>query len=801
LRRKKGRRGATAACAVGLRHGTALALICWLSVAAQARAAPPSGPPAKMSADAADTAEAAEEARDEILVTAQKQHGAVATDVPPEVNLTSTAIRALGAADLQEVFEDLAPEIRTGGSEPGKALPTPVVLVNGQRIAGFSSIKDLPPEAIRRIEIFPEKVALQYGYGAGQRVVNVVLRSRYHALTLLGRYTVAPSNWRGIYRAKADLVRIGERAHWSVDLDYRHEDPLFADTTLAGPPDVAASSVPAHTTASQGDHLAFSGAAARSFGALSAELTGRLELDGLQGRPGLAAEDGAILAQEGLADLISGPLKRSDRTADASAGLTLNGTVRGWRWSFVGRLDETTRITRTGDAASSGRFEAILLPSPTMLGKGCTGSSPSCAATNTREAGGDLYLNGPLLRLPAGDVTAALRAGFAFSDIGAEPSAAGQAARLARGEGSARADLDIPLTARTASIGKLSIDLDGEMHRLSDFGTLSTVGSTLDWTPGRRVSILASVSRAEQAPSLLQLGEAELETPDLRVYDFVNGATAIVRRIEGGNGDLVRQVARSADLRVQITPLRSADLMLSAEYRIEHVRNPIAALTAATDAAMAAFPGRFVRSDGGYLTAINVSPVNLDRRDRQQIRWGLTYSTPFGAARPAKGGATARNQFQIALYDTWRFQDDVILRAGQPRLDLLNGGILSDMGGTPAHQIDLQTTVSTASWSAAINAAWQSRTTAEAGTSGDERLRFSQGITLNMRVQINLGRQRWLTSLVPWLRGNLNLSGDNLLGAHTKVHDASGAVPLAYSESYLNPTGRTFRITLRKRFR
>ena len=100
-----------------------------------------------------------------------------------------------------------------------------------------------------------------------------------------------------------------------------------------------------------------------------------------------------------------------------------------------------------------------------------------------------------------------------------------------------------------------------------------------------------------------------------------------------------------------------------------------------------------------------------------------------------------------------------------------------------------------------VSAVWQTPTTADAGSLSAERLTFSQGVTFNLRVQINLADQAWLTRRIPWLRGNLNLSADNLFGAHTIVHDASGMVPLAYTKSYLNPTGRTFRITLRKRFR
>jgi hypothetical protein len=786
--------------------GTFLLLLC--SAGAGHAQDAPAAAGAKTSLAKQDAAEANEEARDEILVTAHRQHGAVATDIPPEVSLNSMAIHALAAADLQEVFEDLAPEIGSGegkAATPGKA---PIVLVNGQRIAGFSSIKDLPPEAVRRIEIFPAEVALQYGYGADQRVVNVVLRSNYHALTLLGRYTLAPDNWRGLYRAKIDLIRIGENAHWNLALDYRHQDSIFADSTLAGPPAAPGDTTPVgHTLAAQNDHLTISGAATRNIGAVSAELTGSLDLDALQSRPGLSIQDGDLLAQEGLPDLVTGPLDRVDQTVDAQTNLTLNGKLDdGWRWSFIGKLDDTTRVTRTGEAPASGGLDTILLPSPGLLGHRCdTAADRNCVSTDTRQASGDFYLNGNLFSLPAGAVTAALRTGFAFSGIRSD-SPLSQSIDRNRDEGNAQANLDFPITARDSALGKLSAGLNGTLRHLSDFGTLSTLGSTLDWSPIKPVSILASFSREQQAPTLFQLGEAALDTPDLREYDFATGATTIVQRIEGGNGDLSRQTSRIANVRLQVTPLRTTDLTLSAEYTIDRTRNPIANLTAATSAAMAAFPDRFTR-DNGYLTALDVGPVNLARRDRQQVRMGLTYSSSFGPARSLAGTASTparppvRDQFQIALYDTWHLQDDAVLREGQRRLNLLGDDIISDEGGTPTHQIELQTTVSTLAWSADINAVWQTPTTASAGALSQERLTFSQGVTLNLRLQINLADQPWLVRRIPWLRGSLNLSADNLLGAHTKVHDSDGIVPAAYSESYLNPTGRTFRITLRKRFR
>ncbi len=758
---------------------------------------------------AAEAAEAAEDAQDQILVTAHRQRGAVATDIPPEVSITSRAIKALGAVDLREVFEDIAPEIKSGGSAPGAAAATPIVLVNGQRIAGFSSIQDFPPEAVLRIEVFPEEVALQYGYGADQRVVNVVLRSSYRALTLIGRYTAAPDNWRGVYRAKADLVRIGETSHWNIGVDYSHQDPILAGTTLAGPPGSAAAGVPvpAHTVATQNDELTVNGATTRPVGTINAELTGRLDLDTMQSRPGLADEDGDLLVAEGLPALITGPLYRVDETVGAQTSLTLNGKLDTWKWSFIGRLDDMTRVTRTDPAAGSRQLDPVLLPSPGLLGERCGGvGDADCVSTNQRSASGDIYLNGDLFALPAGPVTAALRTGFVFSGIRSTSPLVPEQTDRDRSEGNAQANLDVPITSRDAAIGKLSAGVNGELRRLSDFGTLPTIGSTLNWSPIRPVTFLASYSHTQQAPSLFQLAEAGLATPDLREFDFVQDNTAIVDRIEGGTTDLRHSTSDVTDLRLQVTPLRISDLTLSADYTIDRTRNPIASLTAATAAAEAAFPDHFTRSATGYLTAIDVSPVNLARRDRQQVRWGLTYSSAFGAAHavPGSAGTTkppVRDQFQIALYDTWRLQDNVVLRDGMPRLDLLGNDIIGDTGGTPAHEIELQTTVSTAVWSADVNAEWQTHTTATAGPQLDDRLTFSQGIRLNLRLQFNLAALPALTRRLPFLRGSLNISADNLLGAHTSVRQSNGGVPSAYAQSYLNPTGRTFRITLRKRFR
>ena len=56
-----------------------------------------------------------------------------------------------------------------------------MLLLNGQRISSFRELRDVPTEAIERVEILPEEVALKYGYHADQKVVNIVLRQRFRS--------------------------------------------------------------------------------------------------------------------------------------------------------------------------------------------------------------------------------------------------------------------------------------------------------------------------------------------------------------------------------------------------------------------------------------------------------------------------------------------------------------------------------------------------------------------------------------------------------------------------------------------
>ena len=104
--------------------------------------------------------------------------GSVVGDVKPEITLAPQEIRSYGVSTVTDLLAELAPQTSTGpGSGP------PVILLNGRRISGFNEVREIPTEAILRVEILPQEAALKFGYSADQRVVNIVLRPFFRAKT------------------------------------------------------------------------------------------------------------------------------------------------------------------------------------------------------------------------------------------------------------------------------------------------------------------------------------------------------------------------------------------------------------------------------------------------------------------------------------------------------------------------------------------------------------------------------------------------------------------------------------------
>lgn len=161
-----------------LRRGACATPLIW-ALAGAAVAAPPeaSPPPAKAApAPKADPEADVDATVSEVVISGQRrQPGAVVGDIKPEIQLSPADVQSYGVSSVADLLNELSPETR---SDRGRGATTPVVLLNGRRISSFSEIRDIPTEAILRVDILPEEVSLKYGYSADQRVVNIVLRDR-----------------------------------------------------------------------------------------------------------------------------------------------------------------------------------------------------------------------------------------------------------------------------------------------------------------------------------------------------------------------------------------------------------------------------------------------------------------------------------------------------------------------------------------------------------------------------------------------------------------------------------------------
>ena len=160
----------------------------------------------------------------EVVVTAA-QSGAVVGGVVPELQLDPADIQAYGVSTIAELLGQLSAQTR---SEQGRG-GAPVILLNGRRISGFAEIRDLPTEAILRVDILPEEAALNYGFSASQRVVNFVLRPEFKATTaeLSGGGPTAGGRVSG--QAELGFFNIKNDKRFNIDLKVETATALTED--------------------------------------------------------------------------------------------------------------------------------------------------------------------------------------------------------------------------------------------------------------------------------------------------------------------------------------------------------------------------------------------------------------------------------------------------------------------------------------------------------------------------------------------------------------------------------------------
>lgn len=154
---------------------------------------------------------------DTIVVTAERLRGAIQTDVPPVAELDAAAVASYGASSLAELLQQIAPQT---GSARGRGSGEPVVLLNGQRVSGFRAIRDLPPEAIQKVEVYPEELALKFGFRPDQRVINIILVDNYQSVAVETDNGLSTQGGYGNTEFEGTFTKLGKTSRLIVDVEY-----------------------------------------------------------------------------------------------------------------------------------------------------------------------------------------------------------------------------------------------------------------------------------------------------------------------------------------------------------------------------------------------------------------------------------------------------------------------------------------------------------------------------------------------------------------------------------------------------
>lgn len=741
----------------------------------------------------ADTAPAAPQG--DVIVTARRIPGSIVDQTKPIAVLNEGAIGAIVVTSFKDLIQRLKPL-----TDPANGV-APAFMLNGRRMAGFTELYSLPPEAIRQVEVLPESEAARLGYPAGTRVTNFITKPRFRAITLQQTAGVPTDGAGSSNEAEVNLTRLaGSRrltltaTHWRGNPILQTDRDIVPDTVVGNP---------------RADTRAFRSLQPRSdsfnTGAVLASPLG----ENVTGAIDLAAETASSVALNGLASaqpLTGAPiapgqdfvLRQSNRRLTLRAGTRLSGTVAGWSWNATGGYDRTRSTTR----ARQGTVAAAGPAGPDDL-----------AVTTTGTVQTNLTANGTLMRVPAGEALVTMSATYARSASAAPRSGAAVArGNVTRTTRTAVANVDVPITSPAGAVlpflGQLNLSGTIGVSAVTGSRTLLNSGYGMTWSPRRIVQFTASVDNALTPPDIAQLTDPIVTVPSVPFFDFIAGDSVFVDTITGGRPGLRTQNARRIQLGAAISPFRDRQVRLNVDYTVSRTTDSTIFLGTATPATQAAFPEAFVRDSAGRLISVDLRPLNVARELDRRIRTSMMIQAPLGAAPPPPsadapadgadaGPAVQRLDRPILLVfgsAGLLLDNRVTLRPGIAPIDLLSGDTITGVGGRPRWDVNVDATFVLGGYLLNLSAAYESGTRVRS-TIATSDLSFSGRTTIAARLGIKaqaLIKRPWAKSL------QLNLSVENLSNARVAVRDRTGATPNRYQRDLLDPVGRVVRLSVRK---
>jgi hypothetical protein len=612
----------------------------------------------------------------EIVVIADSLRGQVEAPEPPLLELKAEDIAAYGAGSVSELLDALS---SVTGSGRGRGGGGPAILVNGVRIANFREIASYPPEAIEKVEVLPEEVALRYGFSADQRVVNFVLKRNYSNRNVELSYG---QPWRGGYStesAEGTYLRLAGQGRLNFNGRFSTTSGLTefdrgviqSSIPLAGDPDPAlyrslvGKSSNGQITGNYSTKLGTSGTSVSVNGQYQRSDSTRLQgIDTVL----LVGPDpdglGPLPAPTQLRSLNAvDPLRVMTRSNTYSGGGVLNTSLGDWQ--LVATVDGSHTDSRSLiDKRADTSVLLAAAKAGTLSLTGPIADTPDAgrdqAITHNDSATSKVTLSGRPILLPGGNVSMTADGGYDWTQIRSRDTRnANTPITLVRGDLNAGLNVGVPITSRRedfgAGFGDLNLNLTGGIDHLSDFGTLYDWTVGLTWSPLKLENLTLQVSRIgrDVAPSLAQLGNPQINTFNVPVFDLTRNETVLATTISGGNPNLPAQKQNDWKFGLnwqlpQFSPaIQRANLTI--EYFKNHSDNVISGFPVLTPTIEAAFPGRVVRDAAGHIVSIDQRAVTFASQDVERLQIGFNINGPFGKALPPERRQQDNNPLRQAF--------------------------------------------------------------------------------------------------------------------------------------------------------
>ncbi|HUD28663.1 MAG TPA: hypothetical protein VMQ93_07310 [Novosphingobium sp.] len=593
---------------------------------------------------------------DEILVMSPRIIGQIDVPQQPIEVFTEEDIASYGVNSIEELLDAISPQT---GSGRGRGDGRPVMLLNGQRISSFREMRSIPPEAIRRLEVLPEEVALRFGYSPNQRVVNIILKDQFAAVTTSGEYNRPTSGGYDDYELEGGLFRIAGPRRFNVNAKLNETSMLTEDErdVIQEPsrvPDVAGDPDPARyrSLAAKDSELVLEGTMTQGIGENglggSITVTGGYTRSQTTSLSGLDTLTLTNPAGESAVRTLPDPLTNRSVSDTFEGGFGYNTMIGDWQLSATANAtyaDSNTRVDRRRDtsalvdAAAAGDL-AIDGALPFVPGAGV-----DVARTRQLTLSNLATISGKPFMLPAGEANLTVKAGYDFDrSVSADTRNSFGSISLKRGDVLGGVNLALPVTSKgedfLGAVGDITLNFSGGLDHLSDFGTLKDWSAGLTWSPTDKLTLQASYIVDEAAPKLTQLAAPNIVTYNVAVYDFTREQTSLVTVTSGGNPDLRKETQRDWKISAQwqLPFLQRSNLIV--EYFRNHSSDVTQSFPLLTPAIEAAFPNRVTRDEDGNLIAIDRRPVTYDDVRSSSMRWGLNLSGSLGGSSSAGSGGS-----------------------------------------------------------------------------------------------------------------------------------------------------------------